>query len=156
MIKEDFHPGLASAIIRDKQTIGHPIPQSGLARMAFVKEPGKDDFKYNLFFLVVVFLLLSSVFQTLAWYYNLDAQYSFWLGFVISMAFVFFEYIFLLPANQVGFRMFNIVQVAMLAEILNWFVFILYVKYFRKDSSISSNSWLGLSIMFIGVLIAYM
>lgn len=124
------------------------------AKMSFAKQPGKEEFMYNLFILIIVLFVVSSIFQTLAWYYNLDEKYSFGIGFAIAIVFVLFEYLFLIPANQLGYTMLNIVQLAMLAEVVNWLVFIIYVKYFRQED-VSTTCWVGISIMFIGVIVAY-
>ena len=50
--------------------------------------------------------------------------------------------------------MLNIVQLAMLAEVVNWLVFVIYVKYFREED-VSTICWVGICIMFIGVIVAY-
>lgn len=85
---------------------------------------------------------------------NIDGKYTFGFGIFLSLVLVFFEYLCIVKANQWGYTMFSIFQLGMLAEIINWIVFILYIK-FVKDEEIVWKTWVSLSIMIIAILIAY-
>ena len=153
-IIEEFNPALAMASVKSKKPIEHSLRKNSFGKLSTPKFiPQKKSSR--LIFNVVFLFFISSIFQTLAWYYNVDNKFSFWIGFALSMFFVFFEYLFMLPANNMGYEVFNLVQLAMMAEIINWIVFIIYVKMLRKDDEIGKNCWLGLMMMMFGILIAY-
>lgn len=74
------------------------------------------------------------------------------------MIFVIFEYLCLIKANQWGFEIFTIFQLGLLAEFINWIVFLLYIKFYQKEK-IVLKMWLSLIIMSIimsiGIGLAY-
>jgi uncharacterized protein (DUF486 family) len=123
-------------------------------RFGLGPEPGKAPIAMDQILIVVVLFAGASFFQTIAWYHDVEGKMPFYLGFLISMGFVVLEYGCMIPANQVGAKMFSLVQLALIVEVVNWTVFLLYVKFVKKED-VSSNSWVGISVMALGVLIAY-
>ena len=153
-IIEEFNPALAIASVKTKTPLEDTLRKNSFGKLSTPKFiPEKKSSRF--IFYVVILFFVASIFQTLAWYYNIDNKFSFWIGFVMSMVFVFFEYLFMIPANNMGYQVFNLVQLAMMAEIINWIVFIIYVKVIRKNDEIGKNCWLGLMVMFFGILISY-
>ena len=71
------------------------------------------------------------------------------------MVLVVFEYLFLIPANSLGYTLFTIFQLSLLVELINWSVFILYLKYV-KNEIITPKGWFALLFIAIGVVIGYM
>jgi uncharacterized protein (DUF486 family) len=149
---ENFNPFYAHGAVTESKTHGSPL----VRKFAMSWEPPTPKNYVVLIVVVCVLFFLGAIFQTLAWYHDVDGNSdSFLIAFSISMAFVFFEYIFVLPANSIGAKTLNLVQLGILSEIMGWIVFILYVKFIRKDK-IDPKCWIGLGIMMIGVFVAYM
>ena len=128
---------------------------SGGVSMSIVIPEKKSEKYISILFTIFVLFTISSIFQTLAWYFNIDGKYAFFVGFAVSIIFVLFEYIFMLPANSLGYTVFSIFQLSILIEFINWTVFIVYLKYIRKEK-ITMKGWIALVIIFIGVIIGYM
>jgi|SRR6478672_13506231 uncharacterized protein (DUF486 family) len=73
----------------------------------------------------IIFLLISNVFMTFAWYGHLKnlAAAPLWLAIVVSWAIAFFEYCFQVPANRIGATYFSLPQLKVLQEIITMLVF---------------------------------
>jgi len=73
----------------------------------------------------VIFLLISNIFMTFAWYghlKNLKAA-PLWIAIVVSWAIAFFEYCSQVPANRIGATYFSLSQLKVLQEIITMLVF---------------------------------
>ena len=73
----------------------------------------------------IIFLLISNIFMTFAWYghlKNLKAA-PLWIAIVVSWAIAFFEYCFQVPANRIGATYFSLPQLKVLQEIITMLVF---------------------------------
>lgn len=126
------------------------------ASMKFGAVSEKKEKPYlSILFTVLVLFIISSIFGTIAWYFNIDGKYAFLYGFAVTMVLVVFEYLFLIPANNIGYTLFSIFQLSLLVELINWTVFILYIKYVRNEE-VTQKSWLALVFIAIGVVIGYM
>lgn len=151
-MRENFVPfGVRHGIV----TIPEISRPSGGVSMSIVIPEKKSEKYISILFTIFVLFTISSIFQTLAWYFNIDGKYAFFVGFAVSIIFVLFEYIFMLPANSLGYTVFSIFQLSILIEFINWTVFIVYLKYIRKEK-ITMKGWIALVIIFIGVIIGYM
>jgi uncharacterized protein (DUF486 family) len=128
--------------------------RKGPVRFGLGDKPEKDAVVMDQLLIVVVLFAGASFFQTVAWYHDIEGKLPFYLGFLISMGFVVLEYGCMIPGNQVGAKMFDLVQLALIVEAVNWTVFLLYVKFVKKEE-VTSNSWVGIAVMALGVLIAY-
>ena len=90
--------------------------------------------------LLTVFLLIcSNTFMTLAWYGHLKLKemnklvgVSLFLVILGSWGIAFFEYLFQVPANRIGYGQFNAAQLKTIQEVITLIVFsvfsILYLK----------------------------
>lgn len=87
--------------------------------------------------LTIVFLFISNAFMTLAWYGHLRFKDFTWgknLGLftiiVISWGLAFFEYLFQVPANKIGFKNaggpFSLVQLKTIQEAITLVVFMIF------------------------------
>lgn len=127
-------------------------------RIAKLKGSGTEipiHSKVRVFILILFLFSVSSLFQTLAWYHNIDrGMTTFWLTFGTSMSFVVLEYLFMLPANQIGAQTFTLFQLGLLAELANWVVFLLYVSYVKKES-FDWKCWISIILITIAVYIGY-
>lgn len=153
---ETFVPfGLKRGISEKPELVTQAKPSGALSSIGF-GIPEKKEKKYIWIIIVIIILFtLSSIFQTIAWYFNIDGKYAFFFGFSISMIFVVFEYLFMLPANSLGYTVFSIFQLSILIELINWTVFMVYIKYIRKEE-VTLKGWIALLIMAVGVVIGYM
>ena len=153
---ETFVPfGLKRGISEKPELVTQGKPSGALSSIGF-SIPEKKEKKYIWIIIVIIILFtLSSIFQTIAWYFNIDGKYAFFFGFSISMIFVVFEYLFMLPANSLGYTVFSIFQLSILIELINWTVFMVYIKYIRKEE-VTLKGWIALLIMAVGVVIGYM
>ena len=85
--------------------------------------------------LTVVFLLISNIFMTFAWYGHLKYQnVPLWKVTLISWGIAFFEYCFQVPANRIGSHTFNAAQLKTIQEIITLVVFSGFsVRYLKQD-----------------------
>lgn len=87
--------------------------------------------------ITIVLLLISNVFMTFAWYGHLRfKEYSWGKGLglfsiiLISWGLAFFEYLFQVPANKIGFKEnngpFSLVELKTLQEAITLIVFMIF------------------------------
>ncbi len=93
----------------------------------------------------ILLLIVSNVFMTLAWYGHLQLKKTSlilkWGLFgvvVISWGVAFFEYMFQVPANRLGYREtggpFNLVELKLIQEVISLFVFSFFsIMIFKTD-----------------------
>jgi uncharacterized protein (DUF486 family) len=79
----------------------------------------------------VLLLFASNTFMTCAWYGHLKYLENRPLRIVIFIAWgiAFFEYLFQVPANRIGFRMLDGYQLKILQEIITLIVFVVFAKF---------------------------
>ena len=98
----------------------------------------------------ILLLICSNIFMTFAWYAHLKNlnQKAIWIAILASWGLAFFEYLFQVPANRIGFSTgtFSLVQLKVLQEIITLAVFfpfaVLYyvlsaqpISYFVRNES---------------------
>lgn len=147
--KENFVSPFALSAISSKKEL---VPQNAL--FSFNQGQTKETPTKRMIFILLFMFVTASIFQTLAWYYNVEGNLPFWFGIGITILFISMEYLFLIPANQISYRFFNLIQIGIMIEIIGWVVFTIYVKFIRKEE-INNNTWIGLGVMALGVFIAY-
>lgn len=81
----------------------------------------------------ILLLTISNIFMTIAWYGHLKYRNTpLFIVILISWGIAFFEYIFQVPANRIGYGQFNGAQLKTIQEIITLIVFsvfsILYLK----------------------------
>lgn len=113
--------------------------------------------------LITIFLLvLSNTFMTFAWYGHLKFKELRWfenLGIfsiiVISWGIAFFEYMFQVPANRLGFKEnggpFSLVQLKVLQEAITLIVFMVFTLVFFQNESIRANHVIGFLFLILAV-----
>lgn len=100
--------------------------------------------------LIIVFLIISNVFMTLAWYGHLKMEEmgclkkaSLFTIILISWGLAFFEYIFQVPANRFGFvengGPFNLFQLKILQEVITLVVFTVFAIVAFKNQELKLN-----------------
>lgn len=112
--------------------------------------------------LTIGLLILSNIFMTLAWYGHLKFKEWKWfegLGLsgiiLISWGLAFFEYIFQVPANKLGFQgnggPFSLLQLKVIQEVITLVIFILFSLIFFKNETFRWNHFVGLCFLVLAV-----
>ena len=102
----------------------------------------------------IALLLISNIFMTFAWYGHLKFR-SLPLLIVIlaSWGIAFFEYCFQVPANRIGYSVYNAVELKTIQEVITLTVFavfsILYLKEQFKWNYLIGFIFIVLAVFFI-------
>lgn len=88
----------------------------------------------------ILLLICSNIFMTFAWYAHLKNlnHKALWIAILVSWGIAFFEYLFQIPANRIGFNSgaFSLAQLKILQEIITLSVFVPFaILYMRQDLS---------------------
>lgn len=116
--------------------------------------------------LTIGLLVLSNVFMTLAWYGHLQfknyprlAQLGLLAITLISWGLAFFEYVFQVPANKIGFRgnggPFSLIELKTLQEAISLLVFMLMAVFVFKTERPAWNHLLGFGLMVLAVYVVF-
>lgn len=117
--------------------------------------------------LLTVFLLIcSNTFMTLAWYGHLKLKemnklvgVSLFLVILGSWAVAFFEYMFQVPANRIGFNEnggpFSLWQLKIIQEAITLTVFTIFMLVFFKDSPLRWNHVIGFVLLILAVFFLF-
>ena len=94
-------------------------------------------------------LSLSNIFMTFAWYAHLKELYHKpWLIAVLaSWGIAFFEYLLQVPANRIGFTVFNIAQLKILQEVITLSVFVPFAFFYMKEPLKLDYLWAAFCIL---------
>lgn len=112
--------------------------------------------------LTIVLLVCSNTFMTLAWYGHLKmkdmgklAHTGLFLIILMSWGIAFFEYLFQVPANRIGFNEnggpFTLWQLKVIQEVITLTVFTLFMLLFFKEQPFRINHLIGF-ILLIGAV----
>lgn len=114
----------------------------------------------------VLLLIIANIFMTFAWYGHLELKRFDWFNslnlfyvIMISWTIAFFEYIFQVPANRIGFvdngGPFNLVELKIIQEFISLTVFaILAISVFKTDK-LAWNHIVGFIFMIIAVFFVF-
>lgn len=116
--------------------------------------------------LSVVLLAVANVFMTLAWYGHLNWKDSGWmqkLGLpaivLMSWGLAFFEYIFQVPANRIGYQgnggPFSQVELRTIQEVISLMVFAIMTTLVFKNEKLAWNHYLGFALMIAAVFVVF-
>jgi len=84
--------------------------------------------------LPVILLLISNVFMTFAWYGHLKFKSSALVAVIlISWGIAFFEYCFQVPANRIGYEVYNAYQLKTIQEVITLSVFVVFSALYLKE-----------------------
>ena len=85
----------------------------------------------------VLLLMCSNVFMTFAWYAHLKnlSTRGLWLAILVSWAIAFFEYVFQVPANRIGFESgyFTLAQLKILQEVITLSIFVPFAIFYMRQ-----------------------
>lgn len=113
-------------------------------------------------FYTLLFLTISNVFMTFAWYGHLKFKEMEWsksLGLFaiifISWGIALFEYMFQVPANKIGYKPnggpFSLLQLKMIQESLSITVFMVFTLFFFKPEKLAWNHLVGFALLILSV-----
>jgi uncharacterized protein (DUF486 family) len=114
----------------------------------------------------ILLLTLSNLFMTFAWYGHLQFKKISWLQGVglsgvimISWGLAFFEYIFQVPANKLGYREnggpFSMFELKIIQEVISLTVFTLVVVYIFRTEKLAWNHAIGFLLMVLAVFFIF-
>lgn len=87
------------------------------------------------YLLPIAFLLVSNIFMTFAWYGHLKfTDAPLFLVVLISWGIALFEYCFQVPANRIGYQVYNVTELKTIQEVLSLAVFATFsILYLKED-----------------------
>ncbi|KAA9333143.1 DMT family protein [Hymenobacter busanensis] len=114
----------------------------------------------------IALLTISNLFMTFAWYGHLQFKKLAWfskLGLIgvilISWGLAFFEYVFQVPANRIGFEEnggpYNLFQLKVIQEVVSLTVFTLCAVYVFKTDKLGWNHVLGFGLLVAAVYVIF-
>ena len=97
----------------------------------------------------VLLLVVANVFMTLAWYGHLKtlADKPWYIAVVVSWGIAFFEYIFQVPANRIGYAAMDLPQLKVLQEVITLAVFVPFALFYMKQPLRLDFLWAGLCLV---------
>ena len=82
----------------------------------------------------IIFLTISNIFMTFAWYGHLKYRSSpLWMAILVSWMIAFFEYCFQVPANRIGYGQFTAAQLKTIQEVITLVVFSVFSIFYLKE-----------------------
>ena len=82
----------------------------------------------------IVLLLISNIFMTFAWYGHLKHRsMPLLIVILVSWGIAFFEYCFQVPANRIGYSVYNAAQLKTIQEVITLSVFAVFSVLYLKE-----------------------
>ncbi len=119
-------------------------------------------------FYTIGLLIISNMFMTFAWYGHLKMKQEFsWFASLPLIAVVafgwliaFFEYLFQVPANRIGFvgngGPFTLMQLKVIQEVITLIVFTIFTTVFFKGESLHWNHLAAFVCLVLAVYFVFM
>src|SRR5262245_22503146 len=86
-------------------------------------------------FAPILFLSISNVFMTFAWYGQLKfPERPLWIVIVVSWGIAFVEYCFAVPANRIGYAVYSAAQLKTMQEIITLLVFAVFSVLYLNEA----------------------
>ena len=112
--------------------------------------------------LTIILLIIANVFMTFAWYGHLKFKDMTWFSglglfavILISWGIAFFEYIFQVPANKIGYAgnggPLNLWQLKVLQEVITLSVFTIFTVLVFKTEAFRMNHLIGFGFLILAV-----
>jgi uncharacterized protein len=110
----------------------------------------------------ILLLICSNTFMTLAWYGHLKLKemnklvgVSLFGIILLSWGVAFFEYMFQVPANRIGFNEnggpFTLWQLKIIQEVITLSIFTGFMLFFFKDQPLRWNHLVGFGLLILAV-----
>lgn len=102
----------------------------------------------------ILLLIVSNTFMTFAWYGHLKFKEMGWFSslglftiILISWGIAFFEYLFQVPANKIGYSEnggpFSLIQLKVIQEVITLTVFVVFSTLLFKNETFRLNQIIG-------------
>jgi uncharacterized protein len=112
--------------------------------------------------LTIGLLILSNTFMTFAWYGHLKFKEMNWFNnlglmsiILISWGIAFFEYVFQVPANRIGYAEnggpYNLWQLKVIQEVITLIVFTFFTIVVFKNETFRVNHIIGFGFLILAV-----
>jgi len=97
----------------------------------------------------ILLLLASNIFMTFAWYAHLRNLQSkpLIVAILASWSIAFFEYVFQVPANRIGYSALSLPQLKILQEVITLSVFVPFALFYMKVPLTWNYFYAGLCLM---------
>lgn len=97
----------------------------------------------------ILLLIASNVFMTFAWYAHLRdlGHKPLFVAILSSWGIAFFEYVLQVPANRMGYTVFNLAQLKIIQEVITLSVFVPFALFYMKQPLRWDYLWAALCIM---------
>lgn len=117
--------------------------------------------------LTIALLLISNSFMTYAWYGHLkdhstEKKTGIWVFAVtilVSWGIALFEYMFMVPANKIGYQgnggPFSLIQLKIIQEVISIIVFMIFSLLFFKDEVFRWNHAVAFLLILIAVYLVF-
>ena len=94
-------------------------------------------------------LCASNVFMTFAWYAHLKelSDKPWWIAALASWCIALFEYLFMVPANRIGYTVLSLPQLKIMQEAITLTVFVPFALLYMKQPLKLDYLWASLCIM---------
>ncbi|MEO6054879.1 MAG: DMT family protein [Chthoniobacterales bacterium] len=99
--------------------------------------------------ITVCLLICSNTFMTFAWYGHLKNMHNkpWLLAALVSWGLAFFEYMFQVPANRIGYTTMNLSQLKILQEVITLTIFVPFAYFYMQQPLRLNYLWAGLCIL---------
>jgi uncharacterized protein len=106
-----------------------------------------------------LFLTISNVFMTFAWYYHLKNPWlrskPMWIVILVSWGIAFFEYCFQVPGNRIGSHSgLDTAHLKIIQEAITLTVFCVFARVVLKEH-LTWNYYVGFALVLFGVFFVF-
>ena len=103
----------------------------------------------------ILLLIVSNVFMTVAWYWHLKFQgRPLWFVIAVSWLIASVEYCFAVPANRIGYHVYNAAQLKTIQEIITLAVFTAFSVLYLHEQ-ITLNHAVGFGFIALGAFFVF-
>lgn len=104
----------------------------------------------------VLLLTVSNTFMTMAWYGHLKHKTTaLWVAILTSWLIAFAEYVFQVPANRIGSRVFSLTQLKVGQECITLVVFLIYAFVVFREVP-RWNTMVSMALIVVAVYFAFL
>lgn len=91
----------------------------------------------------VLLLLISNMFMTFAWYAHLrNLNHKTWIvAALASWGIAFFEYMFQVPGNRIGYTVFSLPQLKIIQEAITLGIFVPFTLFYMRQALTWDYLW---------------
>ena len=103
----------------------------------------------------IIFLLISNVFMTFAWYGHLKfTEKPLYVVVVVSWLIAFIEYCFAVPANRIGHQVYSAAELKTMQEVITLAVFALFSVFYLGER-LTINHLIGFLLICAGAFFVF-